>query len=559
MTLNKAVSAFLFLFVSIICSSQPKSDSPVAPLRIPLFLTGNFGELRANHFHSGLDFKTQSKIGFPVYAFDDGYVSRVMVTAYGNGNALYINHPNGLTTVYLHLDHFATSMDAIVENLQYKDEKFEVNHYFKENEVKVSKGEVVAFSGNSGSSAGPHLHFEVRDTKTEEVFDPIFYFRNLIKDHIAPQARQVVIYPIHYGGVINGKMQKSFLQVANKTLRQVPEVWGKIALGLKAFDTKDGVSNVYGVKSVKLFVDNELIFSSKVNRYAFKNTRYINSCIDYAEWRRSRSTVLKSFVDPGNKIEIFENVKNSGIITINEERDYKIKYLMTDEYENSSELNFTLRGKKQAIPAVEIDCKNKLFCSQKSSFKTAKVHFDLPAGVLYDDLCFNYSAVPSASFYSDIHTLHNPEVPINDFCSLEIKLDVDTLKDKSKYYLARLTGKSPVYQKSQYAKGWMKGVMREFGDYTVAADFKAPSIMPLKLALSQNRIEFRIGDQGSGVASYKCTIDNQFALFSFDSKRGVIFCKLSPKHVLPKQNHLLKLVVRDFCQNETVFEEQFYW
>ena len=554
----KSIAATAIALIFSICSfAQPKINAPVSPLSIPLFLTGNFGELRANHFHSGLDFKTQNKIGFPVYAFDEGYVARLMIAARGNGRALYINHPNGTTTVYLHLDKFSPAMEAMLEDFQYAEEKFEINHYFKENELRVKKGELIAYSGNSGSSAGPHLHFELRDTKTEEVMDPILFFRNKIKDHIPPRAREVVIYPMYYGGLVNGKATKSTFGVLGSSLRQSPEVWGKIAFGIKAFDTKDGVGNVYGVKSIKLFVDNELISEYKIDRFAFKNTRCINSCIDYKEWRNRRSTILKSYVEPGNKIGVFDVLKNGGIVEINQERDYNVKYLLTDEFENSTELNFVMKGKRQAIPATTIDCRNKIFCDRASYFKGDDMHLELPAGVLYDDLCMNYSSSTSPFFYSNIHRIHTPDVPLHDFCTLELKIENDTLSDKSKYYLARVSGRSAAYQKCEYKKGWMRGSIREFGEYAVTADFKAPTI--LKLKSTSDKIEFRIGDSESGVASFRGTIDGRFALFAVDPKRNVITCKLSANRFAKGIQHQFKLVVRDNCGNETQFTEAFSW
>lgn len=557
--MTKYISLLFFVTLFFTLSAQTKPKPPVSPLRIPLFLAGNFGELRANHFHSGIDFKTQGKIGIPVYSFDEGYVARIMYSARGNGRALYINHPNGMTSVYLHLDHFNDKLDALFDEIQYAQENYEANHYFKENEVKVERGELIAYSGNSGGSAGPHLHFELRDTKSEEIFDPISYFRNVVKDHIAPQAREVVIYPMHYGGVINGQMQKCFLPVINRTIKSEPTAWGKIALGLKAFDQKDGVSNVYGVKYVKLYVNDELIFSSDIDRFAFKNTRSINSFIDYAEWIKRRSVIMKSFVDPGNKIEMFSDIKEGGIITINEEKPYRIKYVLTDEYDNSSELKFTINGKNQPLPDVSIDCRNKFFWDKATHFVAPKLTMDIAAGMLYDDLCFDYRIAPSVLYYSDVHTLHNPEVPLHDYCTMDIKVDRDTLSDKSKYYVARVVGRSTAYQKSEYRKGWVRGWFREFGSFAVLADTKAPTIIPLKAAIAGNRLDFRVSDSGSGIGTFRGTIDGKFALFEMIPSRGVLTCKLSPIHVSRKQVHQLKLVIRDNCNNETVYEDQFFW
>lgn len=551
--------------LSVLCglhsfSQESSNYSPASPLRIPLFLAGNFGELRSNHFHSGLDFKTQGKIGLPVYAFDDGYVSRIMVSPTGNGRAVYLNHPNGLTTVYLHLDHFIPELDALVEDLQYKEESFAVDHKFKENEIPVKKGQQIAFGGNSGGSAGPHLHFEVRDTKSEEVFDPLFYFRYLIRDKIPPRAQAVMIYPMLYDGVINGLMQKKQFSVVGKTLQQVPLVWGKIALGLKAFDSKDQVPNIYGVKKIQLLVDGQLIFTSRINRYPFKDTRYVNSFIDYNEWRLRRSLIMKSFVEPGNKMDIYENVQNAGIIDIDQERDYKIKYILIDEYQNTSEVNFTLRGKRQEIPLVKIDCHDKIFWNKAEKFKEKNIRLEIPAGTFYDDFCFKYEVkdAPSSRFYADIHLLHTPDVPFHGYAELSIKVDRDTLQDKSKYYLAKISGGRPSFVSSNYKKGWMTGGIREFGEYSVAADFHPPVITPLKSGL-RNQIHFRISDYESGIASYKGTIDGKFALFEYDPRKAMLVCKLSSKHIVPNQQHVLKMVVKDGCDNESTYETNFFF
>lgn len=549
--------------LSILCSfhsfaQEASTYSPASPLRIPLFLTGNFGELRNNHFHSGLDFKTQGKIGLPIYSFDEGYVSRIMVSPVGNGKAVYLDHPNGLTTVYLHLDHFTPELDAIVEELQYKQESFFLDHRFKENEIPVKKGQQIAFSGNSGSSGGPHLHFEVRDSKTEEVFDPLFYFRYLIKDKIAPRAQAVMVYPMLYDGVVNGLMQKRQFAVVGKALQQVPQVWGKIGLGIKAFDYKDNVSNIYGVKKIQLYVDDKLVFASRVNRYPFRATRYINSFIDYNEWRLRRSLFMKSFVEQGNKMDIYENVQNAGIIDINQERDYKIKYILIDEYQNTSEVNFTLRGKKQDIPLVTIDCHDKIFWNKTERFKEKNVRLEIPAGTFYDDFCLNYEAKEATRFYADIHSIHSPDVPFHGYAELSIKVDRDTLQDKSKYYLAKITGGRPSFVSCNYKKGWMTGGIREFGEYSVAADFNPPVILPLKSGL-RDQIQFRVSDRETGISSYRGTIDGKFVLFEYEPRKALLFCKLSPKHVAAHQQHLLKLVVKDGCGNESVYENSFYW
>lgn len=285
------------------------------PFDFPILLSGSFGELRSNHFHSGIDFKTQGAEGKPIRAVLPGYVSRISVSPWGYGNALYLDHPDGTTTVYAHLQRFTPEVADYIKEKQYATESFAVNLYPEPGLFEFDQGDLIAYSGNTGSSAGPHLHFEVRDTKTEEVLDPIVYFRDQITDTKPPRINQIMVYPMEGKGVVNGKARKqSFKPVTAKNGKQTIatpiKAWGEIGLGVNAYDYMDNTSNIYGVKEIRLEVDSQLIFHSDIDRFAFDETRYLNSFTDYEQWRNQRSFYSRSYVEPGNRF-VLSKVKTA--------------------------------------------------------------------------------------------------------------------------------------------------------------------------------------------------------------------------------------------------------
>lgn len=319
------------------------------PLDIPLFLSGNFGELRSNHFHSGLDFKTQGRTGFAVHCAYDGYVSRVLVSPWGFGRAIYVVHPQiGLTTVYGHLDSFSTKINKPVQKEQYRQESFRVDLTFAPGEIPVKKGEVIALSGNAGSSGGPHLHMDVRDTKTEHALDPMPYFKKYIADKVAPRMRALALYPVQGMGMVNDATAPAY----SKTGDKVFSAWGKVIPGIKAYDHMSGTQNIYGIKYLTLFVDGKEVYKRVIDKFDFADTRAVNTLVDYNEVIARRSWVMLTAVPHSRPLGKMISADNSGILDINQERDYACRWIMEDEHGNQSSVNFTIRGIKCPIKAT---------------------------------------------------------------------------------------------------------------------------------------------------------------------------------------------------------------
>lgn len=533
------------------------------PMDHPILLSGNFGELRSNHFHSGIDFKTQGVEGKPVHSVQDGYVSRISVSPWGYGNGLYITHPDGTTTVYGHLQKFSKKIADYVKEKQYGQESFTVNLTLSPDELPVEEGEVVALSGNTGSSGGPHLHFEVRDTQTEEPMDPIAYYKDQIQDTRAPQIQGIMIYPMPGKGVVNGSRRKLELKpVTAKNGRQTLtgriEAWGEIGLALKGYDYMDNTTNIYGIKDIILTADSQVIFRSDLNRYAFSETRYINSFTDYEEWKERRSFYMKSFVEPGNRLRFIESL-NRGILTINEPRTYHLTYRVADAFGNTTQLSIWIEGKEQPVPAINTDDTELFHWWSDNRFGAKGIRLTIPKGNLYDDLYFRYSAKEDSATQRITHTLHNVPVALHKSAQLSLRLPSDTLENKQQYGIIRLQKGRRSWTGGVYRNGWIDADIKELGTYTTGHDIVPPTITPLNPAtwVSKQAISLRLSDNLSGVQTYRGEIDGQFVLFEMNSKSVITY--RFDKERLTKGKHTLKLTATDACGNQSTYTYPFTW
>jgi hypothetical protein len=530
------------------------------PFNFPVLLSGNFGELRSNHFHAGIDFKTQGAENKTVYAVKDGFVSRISVSPWGYGNALYINHPDGTTTVYGHLNTFNDTIAAYVKQNQYELESFAVDLIPKADRFPVREGDAIAFSGNTGSSGGPHLHFEVRDTGSDEVTDPLDYYKEQLKDKSAPKILGIMAYPIEGRGVINGNENKRELKLitaknGRQTIAGKIEAWGDIALAVKSYDYMDGTSNSYGVRKITLQADSQLIFKSDINRFSFDETRYLNSFVDYEEWMEKHSFYMKSFVEPGNKLRFIESV-NRGIISINEERTYHLVYQLEDVFGNKTQLSVWIDGKEQAIPAPLTDGREYFHWKSENKFGAKGVRLTIPADNLYDDVYFRYSVKEDSTTLAAMHRLHDRTIALHKQAQLSIHLQKDPLENKQQYGIVRQQNKRLFWIGGAYRNGWIDADIRELGSYTIAQDTVPPTITPVSPAAwaASRTITLRITDNLSGVKSYRGEIDGQFVLFELDGKKGLVTYHFD-KERLPKGPHKLVFTLTDVCNNVSVYEQ----
>jgi hypothetical protein len=535
------------------------------PLNIAPFLSGSFAELRANHLHSGIDFKTQQSIGIPIHAPADGWVSRIRISSVGFGYAIYLSHPNGFTTVYGHLDGYAFPISDEAKRMQYQNEQFELDTLLPQKLIPIRKGQIIAYTGNSGISGGPHLHFEIRDTQTEETIDPMLWYADRIQDNVPPTINKIAVYAIENEGALSSGTSRSMVPVfKNKQGKrvlngQLPTVWGHIGLGLNAYDFMSQTGNHYGICQIRLFQDDELIFWQDLSRFSFDETRAVNSMTDYELRLTKNSWIMKSFLDPGNNLKVYPTLKNRGIVNINEERAYTFRYELTDRSGNTSSFSFELQGQKQNIIHHSYTGKRMIFWIP-NRFETADIQLDIPAGSLYKTLDFQYAQKTDLG-YSDLYEFQNTLTPVHLFMPVRFRIQKDILPNKKQYYLAKrdLYGR---YTKmdAHYDRGWMAAEIREFTTYRVLADTIAPKISApnIEYLAKNGLIRIRIADNATGIGYWRGTIDNQWVLFSFDAKSGMLRYFFDSNRLATGKEHRLKLVVRDGCGNESLLEQTFF-
>lgn len=520
-----------------------------SPFDFPLLLSANFGELRPDHFHNGIDIKTKGTVGHPVRSIADGYVSRVAVQHGGYGQAIYITHYDGHTSVYGHILSFYPDIEKYVRDYQYKNETYVCYLYPEPERFKVRKGDIIAMSGNEGASAGPHLHLEVRNTGTDEYLDPMPYFKNFIKDTKSPVASYVGFYPVAGKGVVNGSSEKKIISVASA--RNTVTAWGEIYTGISAKDYMDGTNNFYGVHSVTLFVDSVQIFRSVTDAVLPNENRMINSFTDYDEYVRHRRLLMCTYKAPGNKLRLHKVDEKRGIIFINEEKDYKFLYILEDCHGNRSRYAFTVRGKRQEIPEYVSDKEEMMHFWKTAIIQRPGLEMIVPKGMLYDDAGVSVEISDDDSTAVSLkYDIITDNIPLHGYCPLAIGVRKLNTVSPEKYYIREHDGKRTSYVGGVYDKGWIRAKVRSFGEFSVAVDTVPPVVEPLDRQKWRGSadIRFKVKDNESGIDEYKVYIDGKFVLFGL--KKGILVIQDKAK-VKKGIAHNLEVRVTDNCGNET--------
>lgn len=535
-------------------AQETDTDKPsfIPPFDFPITFSGNFGEIRANHFHGGLDFKTGGTIGKPVRALADGYISRIRVT-HGSGYVLDVAYDNGYSTINRHLSAFVGDVARRVEDLQYEKESWEVEITPEPDEYPVKAGQIIALSGNTGYSFGPHLHLDMIETATDEYIDPLPFFMNKVKDKTAPRAEGIMLFPQSGKGVVEGKQtRRAFPAHPTKPIT----AWGLIGAGIRAYDYMDGVQNKYGVKTVILEVDGEEVFRSTVDRFAYEENRYINS------WTHGQ--YMKSFIEPGNRLRMLQASNgNRGLVEINEERPYRFVYTLSDALGNTSKVRFTVQGQKTTIAPVEHREKYALKWDKVNYLQEPGLELVIPKGMLYDDVLLNYSVRADSGDIAFTYQLNDTRIPMHNACDLRIGLRRRPVEDVTKYYVAGVTACGGKYRiGGKYEDGVMKVRIRDLGTYTVAVDTVPPVITPVNQAQwgRTGKIIFKAKDKETGINTYRGTIDGKYALFGKpNSISGNLVCELDPKYVEKGGKHVVEMTVTDGCGNRTTEQFDFVW
>lgn len=562
MRLSIILTPFLLL-ISIICPAQEvvPQDYFRNPLDIPLVLAGTFGELRNNHFHSGLDIKTQRKTGLPVLAAASGTVTRIKISHYGYGKALYIAHPNGYHTVYAHLQKFCPEIEEYVKKAQYRKESFEIELFPKEGELQVSQGEIVAYSGNTGGSSGPHLHFEIRD-KNSRPMNPFLFGIN-VKDTRRPTLSKLKAYPLDENSYINGSSAPIELRIKQNsngsfTTEKVTAM-GQIGFGVATIDQQDYANNKNGIYEIRTAVNGTTNFEVLMNKFSFAETRYLNRMIDYEHFKQRKGRIQKLYVEKNNPLSIYGKLNNHGILKVEDSLSYQYFVHIKDYAGNSVEVTVPITGKKDSLvtPPQNKETEHYVYSDQGYSFSEGKYNVYIPKGALYDP------AFLDLSVNGDKLTLHRDELPVHKNISITYDLSSYQEDDRDKLYLGRLNYKNDIYYApTKVIDGTLKVATRILGDYSLAKDTNPPTITPKNIEnnkwMSKYRyLRFKIEDKESGIKGYRATLNGKFILMEYDYKTNELIHDFNDNVVTDTENNL-KLIVTDNVGNSTTFETTFF-
>lgn len=536
------------------------------PLDLPVSLSGNFGEPRSNHFHTGIDFRTNQRTGYPVFASAGGYVSRIAESPYGYGKAVYIDHPNGFTTVYAHLDKFSPVIRSAIRSYQYEHEVFNAYIELSRDKILVKKGDIIGYSGNSGSSGGPHLHFEIRDTRTEEPLNPLL-FGLRVPDSRPPEIEGIHIYPLDEHSSVNGRNFPAgySLTPAGSSGYRIQEpgpilLNGNIGFGVTGIDRQDGSSFRNGVFLTELRVDGQTVYQARMARLNFSRNRALNSHIDYGAYLLDRRRIIKCFTDPGNPLKIYTRLADRGIVRFKDDRTHRIEIRLIDFEGNTSTADFTVQSTSAAkhFERPKGYVVDTFYYDRPNEYSTDDFRLELPAGALYSTIDFTYSTEevkPGA--FSRTHRIHDKRTPLHVYGTVSMKVSPSlTRLDKA----VIVNQDKDALETSEDENGWLRARIREFGEFHVLIDENAPVIQPVTIwdgkDMSENSfLILKIRDDLSGIKSYRATIDGRWVLMEYDAKSASLQHEFED---MSTGKHTFKLVVADNKNNAATYEAVFY-
>ncbi len=554
---------FSFILLSIFCCAQDALTPAYPkgyfrnPLNIPISLSGNFGELRNNHYHMGLDLRTNKVQNLPVVAAADGYIARVKIEPAGFGRAIYINHPNGYTTLYAHLNAFTPALDQYIKEKQYEQESWSVYLEIPPSLFPVKKGSFIAYSGNTGGSQAPHLHFEIRRTSDDMNVNPML-FGFPIPDATAPTILRLAIYDRTKSVYEQTPRILSVKKSGNQfTLGTVPIKVNsrKISFAISAFDTQSGSTNQNGIFKAVLQEDGELITQFVMDTISYNETRYLNAHVDY----RTRSTGgpwLQHLSQlPGYFNSIYENGSSNGIIELLDQEIHQISIPVSDAFGNTSILRFAIQYAGSLVGPVSPTDKE-FYPGMVDGFESGDCEFFFGERTLYDSVHVRYSKTVSATpgSVSNLHTIGVTHIPLHDQMTVRIRPNrILTEKERALTIMQRSSGLKKDVQKVEWKLDWAKAGFREFGNFQLLVDHEPPEIVPIGFTEGANlskasRIVLTVKDNNDRFKNFRAELDGSWLRFTNDKGRSFIY---NFDEKCPKGVHELRITVEDEAGNKT--------
>ncbi|MEO7523821.1 MAG: M23 family metallopeptidase, partial [Ferruginibacter sp.] len=513
--LNKIFPSCFFLTISsfpVFAQLFPPTNYPQQyfqwPVKAKMGLVANFGELRPNHYHMGLDVRTDQKVNLPVYASADGYIAKVKIEPFGFGRCIYINHPNGFTTLYAHLNNFNPALEKYITEQQYNLKKWAVFLEIPPTLFPVKKGEFIAYSGSTGGSQGPHVHYEIRDTKTDKVLNPLL-FGMPVADNVAPVIVRLAVYDRNqstYEQTPKLYALKKINGVYRPVGGNINVNFDKVSFAIGAYDCFSGSNNPNGIFSAELFDNNNSKCGFEMNNISYDETRYLNAHIDYKTKSIGGPYLQHLSRLSGYNNGIYKSLDGSdGVVSVQPNSTHEIKIVVNDANENSSTIEFSLKNVNTTYVFREGDPRKIFFPNMFNVFENNNTSFYLPETALYDYFSFTYKETPSANGRT-IYQLHNTSVPVQNYFTVKIH-DQFPLEDTGHIVMKRFFGAKDDYKKAVYENGWYKASFREFGNYQLILDQTPPTVTPVGLRDGMNaaklaRIAFIVADNTEEIVNF---------------------------------------------------------
>jgi hypothetical protein len=535
---------FINIFYLIFTAYTQAQSGFIFPLKGKALLNGNYGEVRPNHFHAGIDFRTNGSNHLPIYAVADGYVSRIKVSTSGYGNVLYITHPNGLVSVYGHEYAFNDKIKAYTEGAREIAEVFEIELFPKPNELPVKQGDIIGFTGNTGSSEGPHLHFEIRNEKTETPLNPLRFLK--VEDVVAPKIKAVALY--------KGCQVEKILSIPKRTDSLVTNY--PLGLGIECFDYEQAQGNKNNIYEAEIYIDGKLYYRHILDSIAFDLARYVNTYADYDAKRQRHITIQKLFKDKNNDLPIYKMIHDRGYLSFPDNAFHQVQIVVYDFYRQKDEVSFYL---KTNIPSASLDAYNKLQdCLQAYKTSTGDYSIELASKALYRD------AQLFTSYQNDMlsFSAKDYDTPLQNNCTIKLKVPAKLLRYASKLCISNINGGAKTYLDASFENGFVTANTKTFGKFKVDADTIAPQI---KVMLQKNLVKtyktgslvsFVVTDNYSGIGVFKVYINGKWHLADYEHKNNSIFFMVDEK--IPKGKVLLNLQVSDKKNNQATYRAELF-